>query len=97
MMAVAQNVVGDLKYVEINEYIAKAESVCNKLHKPVGGDVYVCNDTDEGKTFGTAVHVKYNLCRSCPCINSHKSKVYLAWSFQSLSKYATCYRQWSPR
>jgi len=65
MMAVAQNVVGDLKCVEINEYIEKAESVCNKLHKPVSGDVYVCNDTDEGNTFDSAVHVKYKLCISC--------------------------------
>jgi len=46
-MAVARNVCTDLTVPDIVEYLVKTDIVCDKLVKAVGGDVYVCKNTDD--------------------------------------------------
>ena len=50
MMAASTNVKENLKYEEILEYLSNKEVVvCEKLDKPVGGEVFVCENTENGR------------------------------------------------
>jgi len=52
VMAASTNVIKELTYSEILEYLEKTKSnevqICEKLDRPVGGEVFVCVNTAKG-------------------------------------------------
>ena len=63
MMVASTNVKEDLKYEEILEYLSNEEVVvCEKLDKPVGGEVFVCENTENGRFHLSLIAIDISMC-----------------------------------
>ena len=64
MAAVNTNIVNELNYSDISDYVEQAANgtipISEKLDRPSGGEVFVCNNTENGKFQQTGITVAYS-------------------------------------